>query len=164
MTTFPEITPACIMADIVDKKTRSRMMSGIRDKNTKPEVVIRKALFSKGFRYRLHDKNLPGKPDLVLPKYNSVILINGCFWHGHDCYLFKLPASNTEFWENKIARNCQNDKKAIAELKRMGWRVLTIWECAIRGRNKIGLDKVVDLTSDWIRQEGRSVHNIRGKK
>lgn len=152
------------MADIVDKKTRSRMMSGIRDKNTKPEVVIRKALFSKGFRYRLHDKNLPGKPDLVLPKYNSVILINGCFWHGHDCYLFKLPASNTEFWGKKIARNCQNDKKAIAELKRMGWRVLTIWECAIRGRNKIGLDKVVDLTSKWIRQEGKSVHEIRGKK
>ncbi|WP_339684962.1 DNA mismatch endonuclease Vsr [Gimesia maris] len=152
------------MADIVDQKTRSKMMSGIRGKNTKPEIVIRKALFSKGFRYRLHDKKLPGKPDIVLPKYNSVIQINGCFWHGHDCYLFKIPASNTEFWETKIGRNCQNDKKAISELKRMGWRVLTIWECAIRGRNKIGLDKVIDLTSDWIRQEGRSAHNIRGKK
>ncbi|MFI4852589.1 MAG: very short patch repair endonuclease [Gimesia chilikensis] len=152
------------MADIVDQKTRSKMMSGIRGKNTKPEIVIRKALFSKGFRYKLHDKKLPGKPDIVLPKYNSVIQINGCFWHGHNCYLFKLPASNTEFWEAKIGRNCQIDKKTIAELKQMGWRVLTIWECAIRGRNKIGLDKVIDLTSDWIRKEGRSVHNIRGKK
>lgn len=152
------------MADIVDKKTRSRMMSGIRGKNTKPEIIIRKALFSKGFRYRLHDRKLPGKPDLVLPKYHSVILINGCFWHGHDCYLFKLPESNTEFWKNKIVQNCQNDKKAIAELKRMGWRVLTIWECAIRGRNKIGLDKVIDLTSNWIKKGSKSVHEIRGKK
>ena len=101
------------MADIVDKKTRSKMMAGIKGKNTKPEMLIRKALFAKGLRYRLHDKNLPGKPDLVFPKYKAVIFVQGCFWHGHDCHLFKWPTSNKEYWRNKINRNREVDKLKI---------------------------------------------------
>ena len=93
------------MADVVDRKTRSRMMSGIRGKNTRPELLIRKGLHARGFRFRLHDKRLPGKPDLVLPKYSAVIFVHGCFWHGHDCHLFKWPQSRREFWRKKITRN-----------------------------------------------------------
>ena len=98
------------MTDVVDSKTRSRMMSNIRDRNTKPEIKIRQALHAKGFRYRLHDKKLPGKPDLVFPKYKAVIQINGCFWHGHSCPLFKWPLTRVEFWQNKIGGNIKRDQ------------------------------------------------------
>ena len=99
------------MTDVVNKQTRSRMMSGIKSKNTKPELIIRKALFKKGFRFKLHDKSLPGKPDLVLPKYDAVIFIHGCFWHQHNCHLFKWPSTRPEFWETKIHRNVEVDKR-----------------------------------------------------
>ncbi len=111
-------------------------MSGIRGKNTKPELIVRKALFAQGFRYRLHVKSLPGKPDVVLPKYRTVIFVHGCFWHGHDCRLFKLPASNRAFWRAKIRRNQENDRKAVRALRKDGWRVITVWECALRGPNR----------------------------
>ena len=122
------------MVDIVDVSTRSRMMAGIKGRNTKPEILIRKLLHKKGFRFRLHVKNLPGKPDIVLPKYKAVIFINGCFWHGHkDCHLFKLPATRTEFWQEKIARNQANDCKSINLLLENNWKVCVVWECSIRG-------------------------------
>lgn len=99
------------MVDIVDVSTRSRMMAGIKNRNTKPEILIRKLLYKKGYRFRLHVKDLPGKPDIVLPKYKAVIFVNGCFWHGHkNCSLFKLPATRTEFWQEKITRNQANDR------------------------------------------------------
>ena len=139
------------MTDVVDKKTRSRMMAGIRGKNTKPELLIRKALFRKGFRYKLHDKSLPGKPDLVFPKYNAVIFIHGCFWHGHDCHLFKWPSTRKEFWENKINRNKEVDARNYKALKDDGWLILTIWECAIKGKNKIGLVEAVDQAAGWLK-------------
>ena len=138
------------MTDVVDKKTRSRMMSGIRSKNTKPELLIRKALFSKGFRYKLHDKSLPGKPDLVFPKYNAVIFIHGCFWHGHDCHLFKWPSTRREFWKTKITRNQEVDARNYKALKEEGWRILTIWECSIKGKNQIGVENVVDRAENWL--------------
>lgn len=101
------------MVDIVDVSTRSRMMAGIKNRNTKPEILIRKLLHKKGFRFRLHVKDLPGKPDIVLPKYKALIFVNGCFWHGHiNCHLFKLPATRTEFWQAKITRNQANDCKS----------------------------------------------------
>ena len=110
------------MADVVSAEVRSRMMAGIRGKNTKPEMIIRRGLHARGFRYLLHDKRLPGKPDLVLPKHRAVIFVNGCFWHGHDCPLFKWPKTRKGFWRTKIARNRENDESAVIALRRSGWR------------------------------------------
>jgi len=120
------------MADIVDKETRSRMMSGIRGKDTKPEMIVRRALHKAGYRYRLHVKDLPGKPDIVLPKYKTVIFVHGCFWHHHDCKNSKWPKTREEFWRKKIEGNVARDKKAYAELEKLGWKVIVIWECQIR--------------------------------
>jgi DNA mismatch endonuclease (patch repair protein) len=141
------------LPDIVDPKIRSRMMSGIRGKNTKPELIVRKALYARGFRYRLHDRNVPGKPDMALPKWNAVIFVNGCFWHGHDCHLHKVPSTRTVFWKEKIERNRQRDFIVRKVLRDTGWRVLTIWECALRGRQKIGLDEVIDRVVSWLCSE-----------
>lgn len=120
------------MADIVDKETRSRMMSGIKGKNTKPEMIVRRALHKAGYRYRLHVKDLPGKPDIVLPRYKAVIFVHGCFWHHHDCKHFKWPKTRGAFWREKIDGNVERDQKAYEELRTMGWRVLLFWECDIR--------------------------------
>ncbi|WP_432209059.1 very short patch repair endonuclease [Acinetobacter variabilis] len=138
------------MADIVDSPTRSRMMAGIRGRNTKPELLIRSLLHRKGFRFRLHVKDLPGKPDIVLPKYRAVIFIHGCFWHGHqDCHLFRLPATRTEFWQEKILRNQTNDSRAVEILLASNWRVCIVWECSIRGARK-DPEKVVSTIADWL--------------
>ena len=121
------------MADVHDKKTRSYNMSRIRSKNTKPEILVRKFLHAQGFRFRLHDKKLPGKPDIVLPKYKTVIFIHGCFWHGHNkCKYFVIPKTRTEWWLDKINSNKRNDVKAIRSLKKEGWNIISIWECDIR--------------------------------
>ncbi|WP_102408517.1 very short patch repair endonuclease [Parabacteroides bouchesdurhonensis] len=126
------------MADVHSKEIRSYNMSRIRGKNTKPEILIRKSLFSKGFRYNLHSKNLPGKPDIVLPKYKTVIFVHGCFWHGHEgCQYYVIPKTRTEFWLNKINTNIQNDMKNLISLKNMGWNVITIWECETKKKNNI---------------------------
>lgn len=149
------------MPDIVDPETRSRMMSGIKGKNTKPELMVRKALHARGFRYRLHDRKVPGKPDMVFTKWNAVIFVNGCFWHGHDCHLHKLPSTRTAFWKEKIERNRQRDDTVRKMLRDTGWRVLTIWECALRGKEKIGLDAVVDRVVSWLCSDAASTE-IRG--
>ena len=121
------------MADVHDKQTRSYNMSRIKGKNTKPEMLVRKFLFSKGFRYRLHVKNLPGKPDIVLPKYKTVIFINGCFWHGHEgCKYFMLPKTRTEWWVEKITGTTKRDTEAENKLKDYGWEVIRIWECELK--------------------------------
>ena len=125
------------------------MMAGIRGKNTKPELMIRKALHARGFRYRLHC-NLPGKPDICLPKYRAVIFVNGCFWHGHDCHLFKWPKTRPDFWKAKIDRNRSVDDAAKARLLASGWRVMQIWECSLRGASSPGLEKVVSTLADWL--------------
>ncbi len=122
--------------DIVDKKTRSRMMSAIRGKNTRIELLVRRYLFKQGFRFRIHDPKLPGKPDIVLPRYKTVIQIHGCFWHAHDCSLFKMPSSNIQSWENKFEKNKANDRKSHLMLSNSGWRILTVWECALRSTNR----------------------------
>jgi len=118
--------------DIVSQKKRSKMMSGIQGKDTKPELIVRKGLFGRGFRYRLHEKQLPGKPDLVFPKYKTVIHVNGCFWHGHDCPRGKRPSTNTEFWNEKLSRNVERDRSNCERLKAEGWGVAIVWECEIK--------------------------------
>jgi len=134
--------------DIVSPEKRSRMMSGIKGKNTKPELVVRKELFQRGFRYRLHGKKLPGKPDLVFPKYKTVILVNGCFWHGHNCKLFKWPKSNQTFWKEKISGTIERDRKNLEQLSSLGWRILTIWECALKNKNTKEINAVIDKLAE----------------
>lgn len=121
------------MADVHSKETRSYNMSQIRSKNTKPEILVRKFLHAQGFRFRLHDKKLPGKPDIVLPKYKTVIFVHGCFWHGHEgCKYFVVPKTRTEWWISKINNNIINDKKAIVALKKMGWHIINVYECELK--------------------------------
>lgn len=121
------------MPDIMTPQQRHECMSHIRSKNTKPEILVRHTLWVNGFRYRLHDKKLPGKPDIVLGKYKTVIFINGCFWHGHTgCKDFVIPKTNTPFWIDKIARNKERDENDINELKTAGWKVYIIWECELK--------------------------------
>jgi DNA mismatch endonuclease (patch repair protein) len=125
------------MTDVHDPQTRSYNMSRIRSKDTKPEMLVRKYLFARGFRYRLHDKKLPGKPDLVFPKYRTVLFINGCFWHGHEgCKYFVIPQTNTDRWTEKIRTNKANDEKKSRILTEAGWKVITIWECELKGPQK----------------------------
>lgn len=148
------------MVDIVDVSTRSRMMAGIKGRNTKPEILIRKLLHKKGFRFRLHVKDLPGKPDIVLSKYKAVIFVNGCFWHGHkDCHLFKLPATRTEFWQEKITRNQANDSKSINLLLENNWKVGVVWECSIRGATK-DHGRVINTISEWLRGESSFIEIV----
>ena len=123
--------------DVHDSKTRSYNMSRIKGKNTKPEETVRKYLFSKGFRYRKNDKRLPGKPDIVLPKYKTIIFVNGCFWHKHEgCRYFAWPQNNAEFWKVKIESNVVRDKKQYEELQDAGWRVIIVWECELKKKRK----------------------------
>jgi DNA mismatch endonuclease (patch repair protein) len=134
-----------IMADVHTPGQRSYNMSQIRGKNTKPEELVRKFLFSQGFRYRKNDPRLPGKPDIVLPKYKTVIFVNGCFWHGHEgCRYFVWPKNNAEFWKAKISGNIQRDAQSIRLLRDQGWNVIVVWECELKKANRkatlIGLE------------------------
>ncbi|MCY1636294.1 very short patch repair endonuclease [Marinifilum sp. D737] len=125
------------MADVHEPKIRSYNMSQVKGKNTKPELVVRKFLFANGFRYRINQKDLPGKPDIVLKKYKTVIFVNGCFWHGHKgCKYFVLPKTRTEWWLQKIKNTQKRDRKAEIELNILGWRVITIWECELKAKKK----------------------------
>ncbi len=122
------------MSDIFTKQKRSEIMSKISGKETKPEILVRKFLFANGFRYRKNDKRYPGKPDIVLPKYKTVIFIHGCFWHGHDCPAGKLPETRKKFWEDKIAGNITRDNRNSKELEQQGWKVIVIWQCELKNR------------------------------
>jgi len=136
------------------------MMAGIQGKNTKPELLIRSNLHKNGFRYRIHSKKLPGKPDLVLHKYRAVVFVNGCFWHGHNCSLFKWPKTREDFWRNKITRNIENDQMNIDKLKSLNWRICIIWECSIKGANK-DISKVIKKIVRWL--NGKSMYlEVRG--
>lgn len=133
------------MADNHTKEIRSMNMSHIRSTNSKPEEIVRKYLFSKGFRYRKNVKNLPGCPDIVLPRYRTVIFVNGCFWHKHDCPRFVWPSSNQEYWEPKILRNVERDEKNTEQLKSLGWKVVTVWECELKKKIRdCRLEKLVN--------------------
>jgi len=125
------------MADVHTSEQRSYNMSRIRSANTKPEILVRKFLHSNGLRYRLHAKSLPGKPDIILPKYKTIIFVHGCFWHGHNnCKYFTMPATRTDWWKEKIEKNIFNYQKAVNALKKEKWNVLTVWECSLKGEEK----------------------------
>ena len=138
------------MSDIFSQTKRSDIMSKISSKDTKPEILVRKFLFSKGFRYRINVKTLPGKPDIVLPKYKTIIFVNGCFWHGHNCKKGKLPSSNTDFWKEKISNNKSRDAKNSDLLVKLGWKVIIIWQCEI---SKIDNNEILNLKYKCINRE-----------
>lgn len=138
------------------------MMAGIRGTDTRPELKIRKALHAKGLRYRLHDKTLPGKPDLVFKSRKAIIMIHGCFWHGHDCHLFKWPSTRPDFWRTKIDRNREKDAEVLRKLDALGFRVLAVWECAIKGKTRLDFDFVVDEIERWV-LNGKGNLIIRGQ-
>lgn len=141
------------MADIVPAEVRSRMMSGIRGRDTKPEMLLRRGLHAMGFRFRVSDRKLPGSPDIVFPRYRAVLFAHGCFWHGHDCHLFRLPGTRREFWQAKIEGNRVRDEATEERLADAGWRVLTVWECALRGRARRPLDEVLADCAAWLRSD-----------
>jgi DNA mismatch endonuclease (patch repair protein) len=138
------------------------MMSGIRGKNTKPEIILRRVLHAEGFRFRLHGAQ-PGRPDLVFPKWNAVLFAHGCFWHGHDCRLFKWPSTRPAFWRAKINGNVIRDEMNVARLTAMGWRVGIVWECALRGPGRLDSDAVARACSRWL-QSRRKLFQLAGKK
>jgi len=147
------------MGDIVDKKIRSQMMANIRSKDTKPEIVLRKALHAHGFRYRLHDRILPGRPDLVLRRYRAVVFVHGCFWHRHDeCRYATSPATRPAFWLAKFEANKRRDQEVCELLISKGWRVATIWECALRRPKHVAIAR--DLLAAWL-LTGSSTIDIR---
>ena len=150
------------MADRMTKDQRHNCMSHIKGRNTRPELLVRKFLWHHGFRYRLYDKKLPGKPDIIMKKWRTVIFVNGCFWHGHDCENFRPPKSNTQFWENKIETNKKRDQLNIQKLELLGYRVITIWECDLSKKNRVKtLDSLlITLSQIVLKETDTKVSNI----
>lgn len=148
--------------DKISPEQRSTMMAGIKGKNTRNEILIRKELHKLGFRYQLHRKDLPGKPDLVFPKHQAIIFINGCFWHAHNCHLFKWPSTRPEFWKEKIGANKVRDKRNLETCIALGWKVLVIWECALKGKTHRQLNEVIHTTANWLLYDSQNAV-IEGK-
>ncbi|WP_046899416.1 very short patch repair endonuclease [Gluconobacter oxydans] len=138
------------MVDRLTPAQRRLNMSLIRAKDTRPEMTVRALLHREGFRYRLHRRDLPGRPDIVLPRYGAAIFVHGCFWHGHDCSLFRMPATRAEFWSAKIDANRRRDTAAVVRLSETGWRSLLVWECALRGRRRLPQDILRDRIASFI--------------
>jgi DNA mismatch endonuclease (patch repair protein) len=151
------------MADIVTPEVRSRMMSGIRGKDTAPEKTLRRGLHALGFRFRLHDRTLPGRPDMVFPRRRAVLFAHGCFWHGHDCHLFRLPATRPDFWREKIENNRRRDAAAAQALASLGWRHGDVWECALRGRSALAPAEVLERCAAWLESSDRRCI-VRGRE
>jgi len=145
------------MTDTVDTKTRSRIMSSVRNKSTNIEQAVRKALFAKGFRYKINDKTLPGSPDIVLPKYQAVIFVHGCFWHGHTCQHGSIPKSHQKFWRSKIENNMTRDKENITKLVKLNWRVAVVWECSIRGSSSPSFEKNINSIEAWLKGQSLQI-------
>lgn len=151
------------MADVLTPEQRRLNMSHIRGKDTKPELILRHGLHARGLRYRLHRKDLPGCPDMVFPRYRAVILVHGCFWHGHDCPMFKLPATRREFWAAKIAGTRARDERAMAALSAAGWRVLVVWECALKGPARHPAGSIIAWIAAWL-DTSESAGNVEGRE
>ena len=139
--------------DVHTSEQRSFNMSRIRARDTKPEMLLRKGLHAAGYRFRLHDRGLPGHPDLTFPRFRAVVLVHGCFWHGHDCPMFRLPKTRPEFWAGKIAGNRARDVRTHEELMKAGWRIATVWECALRGHGKRPIDDVIGTLAGFLQGE-----------
>lgn len=138
--------------DVLTREQRRLNMSRIRGKDTKPELLLRRGLHARGLRFRLHAKHLPGRPDIVFPAHRTVVLVHGCFWHGHGCALSTIPETRRDFWSAKISATAARDAKALRALHTAGWRVLTVWECALRGRNRLAEEKLLDACEAFIRK------------
>jgi DNA mismatch endonuclease (patch repair protein) len=151
------------MTDVLTAAQRQLNMSRIRGRDTKPEMLVRQGLHARGMRYRLHDRRLPGRPDLVFPRYGAVVFVHGCFWHAHGCALSKVPATRRDFWKQKLEANAARDRKAVAALRADGWRVLLIWECALRGPARRTENEVLNMASSWIRHASPGPLEIAGK-
>lgn len=152
------------MADVVTPEVRSRMMSGIRGRNTRPEKIVRSGLFAAGFRFRLHRRDLPGKPDLVLAKWHAAVFINGCFWHAHqNCRFFRVPKSRRSFWTEKLEANRSRDAACIAALVNGGWKVITVWECALRSDAAVTLDVLQSAIRDRSDTSKWDIREVRGQ-
>lgn len=138
------------MPDVHDPLTRSRNMAAVKSRDTKPELIVRRGLHRRGFRFRLAGKDLPGKPDIILPARNAVIFVHGCFWHGHECHLFRMPQTRRDFWEAKIAANRRRDHIVLGQLGDAGWRCGVIWECALRGRQRLSEQELFAPLTEWL--------------
>lgn len=152
------------MPDVHDRTARSRNMAAISGKNTRPEMIIRKGLHAEGLRYRLHVKDLPGKPDLVFPRHKAALFVHGCFWHRHSCPLFVWPKTRREFWEKKILANVARDADAVRRLEAEGWRVGIVWECALKGRYRLDLETVIVRLPAWVRSDEQCIEIEGGSK
>jgi DNA mismatch endonuclease, patch repair protein len=152
------------VADVLTPAQRRLNMSRIRGKDTKPELVLRRGLHARGLRYRLHGRKLPGRPDIVFPRHRAVILVHGCFWHGHGCALSTLPATRREFWSSKISGTVVRDAQAARALTAAGWRVLTVWECALRGRGRLTAVQLLDACEAFVTAGSRRAMVIAGGK
>lgn len=141
------------MPDVHTPEQRRRNMSRIRGADTKPELLIRRGLHARGLRFRIYRRDLPGRPDIVFVSARAAVFIHGCFWHGHSCPLFKIPATRTEFWLGKIGSNIHRDLAVRTELAKMGWRTMVVWECALRGRGRLPLDHVLEQVEDFVRSD-----------
>lgn len=150
------------MADVLTPEQRQLNMSRIKGKDTKPEMLIRRGLHARGLRYRLHDRSLPGRPDLVFAKHLTALFVHGCFWHAHDCALSKLPATRQDFWRTKLAANAARDRRAVDALLAAGWRVLIIWECALQGTRRLPEGKVLDTAAYFVQKSTRPLLDIAG--
>ena len=150
------------MADVLTPAQRRLNMSRIRGKDTKPEMLLRRGLHAAGFRFRLHGRDLPGRPDLIFPGRKTVIFVHGCFWHGHDCPMFRLPATRPEFWSAKIDANRRRDQAALRSLTAAGWRVLTVWECALLGPARLPEGVVIATSSAFLRSGEQVGFGISG--
>ena len=135
-------------------------MNRIKAKDTKPELLVRHGLHRRGLRYRLHVADIPGKPDLVFAKYRAVVMVHGCFWHGHRCSLFRWPKTRAEFWKDKITRNAERDREVLIALRADGWRALVVWECALKGKYRRRLSAVLNVTETFVRQSQASFAEI----
>lgn len=143
--------------DVFSKEKRSKVMAAIRSKNTRPEIIVRKYLFAKGFRFRINHPRLPGHPDIVLRKYRTCIFVNGCFWHGHDCQYGHLPKTNVVFWKNKINRNRERDREEQRKLAQMGWHCIIVWECELKPSERDRTLQSLEYTLNRIYLENNTV-------
>ena len=150
------------MPDVLTVEQRRLNMSRVRGRDTKPELVIRCGLHARGLRFRLYSKDLPGRPDLVFPKYRAAIFVHGCFWHAHGCQMFRWPQTRKEFWRGKISKNVERDRITISRLKDLEWRVLTIWECSLKGPRRLSLDHVLKRCEDFVLDDVHEFEEIGG--
>jgi len=146
-----------VSTDVHSSDIRSKNMAAIKSRDTSPELIVRKTLHVAGYRYRLHARNLPGSPDLVFLKYRAVLFINGCFWHKHECHLFRLPKTRTEFWNSKLSGTAAKDNVNLGLLRDLSWRTGTIWECSLRGKTRLTLVAITDIMSEWLKSDRQSL-------